>query len=134
MKNNSQQDEKNPFADMGFIRFWVVSTIFWMTVSCLIMSLLPHDGSFQNQAICEGTHKRFSSDNLDYPSRCLRPYLCHLPLRLWVVLKRLILLEDVCWIEMSVSEQLPHVLVSRDECHLWYRHTHLKEPRHCFMS
>ena len=27
----AQQDEKNPFADMGFIKFWVVSTIFWMT-------------------------------------------------------------------------------------------------------
>ncbi len=26
----AQQDEKNPFADMGFIQFWVVSTIFWM--------------------------------------------------------------------------------------------------------
>ena len=26
-----QQDDKNPFADMGFIHFWVVSTIFWMT-------------------------------------------------------------------------------------------------------
>ena len=25
------KDEKNPFADMGFIQFWVVSTIFWMT-------------------------------------------------------------------------------------------------------
>ena len=27
----AQQDEKNPFADMGFIQFWVVSIIFWMT-------------------------------------------------------------------------------------------------------
>ena len=27
----AQQDETNPFADMGFIQFWVVSTIFWMT-------------------------------------------------------------------------------------------------------
>ena len=27
----AQQDGKNPFADMGFIQFWVVSTIFWMT-------------------------------------------------------------------------------------------------------
>ena len=27
----AQQDEKNPFADMSFIKFWVVSTIFWMT-------------------------------------------------------------------------------------------------------
>ena len=27
----AQQDEKNPFADIGFIKFWVVSTIFWMT-------------------------------------------------------------------------------------------------------
>ena len=26
-----KQDDKNPFADMGFIQFWVVSTIFWMT-------------------------------------------------------------------------------------------------------
>ena len=26
-----QQDDKNPFAVMGFIQFWVVSTIFWMT-------------------------------------------------------------------------------------------------------
>ena len=26
-----QLDDKNPFADMGFIQFWVVSTIFWMT-------------------------------------------------------------------------------------------------------
>ena len=27
----NQPDYKNPFADMGFIQFWVVSTIFWMT-------------------------------------------------------------------------------------------------------
>ena len=27
----AQQDEKNPLADMGFIQFWIVSTIFWMT-------------------------------------------------------------------------------------------------------
>ena len=27
----AQQDEKNLFADMGFIKFWIVSTIFWMT-------------------------------------------------------------------------------------------------------
>ena len=27
----NQKDDKNPFADMGFIQFWVVSTIFWMT-------------------------------------------------------------------------------------------------------
>ena len=27
----AQQYEKNPFADMGFFQFWVVSTIFWMT-------------------------------------------------------------------------------------------------------
>ena len=27
----AQQDDNNPFADMGFIQFWVVSTIFWMT-------------------------------------------------------------------------------------------------------
>ena len=27
----NQLDDKNPFADMGFIQFWVVSTIFWMT-------------------------------------------------------------------------------------------------------
>ena len=27
----NQQGDKNPFADMGFIQFWVVSTIFWMT-------------------------------------------------------------------------------------------------------
>ena len=27
----TQQDDKNPFVDIGFIQFWVVSTIFWMT-------------------------------------------------------------------------------------------------------
>ena len=27
----NQLDDKNPFSDMGFIQFWVVSTIFWMT-------------------------------------------------------------------------------------------------------
>ena len=27
----NQPDDKNPFANMGFIQFWVVSTIFWMT-------------------------------------------------------------------------------------------------------
>ena len=26
-----QQDDKYAIADMGFIQFWVVSTIFWMT-------------------------------------------------------------------------------------------------------
>ena len=24
-------DDENPFKDMGFIKFWIVSTLFWMT-------------------------------------------------------------------------------------------------------
>ena len=26
-----EQDDKNPFKDMGFITFWVVSTVFYLT-------------------------------------------------------------------------------------------------------
>ena len=27
----TKTDDENPFKDMGFIKFWVVSTLFWMT-------------------------------------------------------------------------------------------------------
>ena len=27
----TKQDDKNPFKDIGFVQFWVVSTIFWIT-------------------------------------------------------------------------------------------------------
>ena len=27
----TKNDDKNPFKDMGFIKFWIVSTIFWFS-------------------------------------------------------------------------------------------------------
>jgi hypothetical protein len=42
LQNSSEpQDDKNPFKDMGFIRFWVVSTVFYLTfpISLLICYL-----------------------------------------------------------------------------------------------
>ena len=27
----TKNDDENPFKDMGFIKFWIVSTLFWMT-------------------------------------------------------------------------------------------------------
>ena len=27
----TKTDDENPFKDMGFIKFWIVSTLFWMT-------------------------------------------------------------------------------------------------------
>ena len=77
-----------------------LSQLFLDDVSCHSSSLLSDDGLLKNKAICEGTHKWFPSDNPDYPGFCLRTHLCHLSLRLRIVIKRLILLEDICWIEV----------------------------------
>ena len=27
----TKNDDKNPFKDMGFIKFWIVSTVFWFS-------------------------------------------------------------------------------------------------------
>ena len=45
----AQQDEKNPFADMGFIQFWVVSTIFWMTFPASVVLCYFAMGSFRTK-------------------------------------------------------------------------------------
>ena len=31
LKTEVNEKDKDPFKDMGFIKFWVVSTLFWMT-------------------------------------------------------------------------------------------------------
>ena len=45
----AQQDDKNPFADMGFIQFWVVSTIFWMTFPASVVLCYLTMGSFRTK-------------------------------------------------------------------------------------
>ena len=45
----AQQDEKNPFADMGFIQFCVVSTIFWMTFPASVVLCYLTMGSFRTK-------------------------------------------------------------------------------------
>ena len=30
-KHITETEDRNPFEDMGFIQFWIVSTLFWMT-------------------------------------------------------------------------------------------------------
>ena len=30
-KHKTETEDRNPFKDMGFIQFWIVSTLFWMT-------------------------------------------------------------------------------------------------------
>jgi len=31
LKTEVSDGDENPFKDMGFIKFWIVSTLFWMT-------------------------------------------------------------------------------------------------------
>ena len=45
----AQHDEQNPFADMGFIQFWVVSTIFWMTFPASVVLCYLTMGSFRTK-------------------------------------------------------------------------------------
>ena len=45
----AEQDEKNPFADMGFIKFWVVSTIFWMTFPASVVLCCLTMGPFRTK-------------------------------------------------------------------------------------
>ena len=45
----NQLDDKNPFADMGFIQFWVVSTIFWMTCPASVVFCYLTMGSFRTK-------------------------------------------------------------------------------------
>ena len=45
----AQQYEKNPFADMGFFQFWVVSTIFWMTFPASVVLCYLTMGSFRTK-------------------------------------------------------------------------------------
>ena len=45
----AQRDETNPFADMGFIQFWVVSTIFWMTFPASVVLCYLTMGPFRTK-------------------------------------------------------------------------------------
>ncbi len=45
----NQPDDKNPFADMGFIQFWVVSTIFWMTFPASVVVCYLTMGSLRTK-------------------------------------------------------------------------------------
>ena len=42
----TKNDDENPFKDMGFIKFWIVSTVFWfsfpvsLVLCCLALGLL----------------------------------------------------------------------------------------------
>ena len=45
----AQQDGKNPFSDMGFIQFWVVSTIFWMTFPASVVLCYLTMGPFRTK-------------------------------------------------------------------------------------
>ncbi len=45
----NRPDEKNPFADMGFIQFWVVSTIFWMTFPASVVLCYLTMGPFRTK-------------------------------------------------------------------------------------
>ena len=44
-----QQDDKNPFADLGFIQFWVVSTIFCMTLPASVVLCYLTMGAFRTK-------------------------------------------------------------------------------------
>ena len=43
------KDNENPFKDMGFIKFWVVSTVFWMTFPVSIVVCYLTMGSFRTK-------------------------------------------------------------------------------------
>ena len=45
----TQTDNENPFDDMGFIKFWVVSTIFWMTFPASILVCYLTIGPFRTK-------------------------------------------------------------------------------------
>ena len=45
----SKTTDENPFKDMGFIQFWVVSTIFWMTFPASVVLCYLTMGPFRTK-------------------------------------------------------------------------------------
>ena len=45
----NHRDDKNPFADMGFIQFWVFSTMFWMTFPASVVLCYLTMGAFRTK-------------------------------------------------------------------------------------
>ena len=102
--------------------------------SSVISPLLSCSWFSQDKTIGQSTSAWLSANTLHHPSCYQHLCLFHLWLCVWTVLKRFILLKYIFWIEMSVSEQLPDILMSRYEGYFWNRHSHLKEPWDRFMS
>ena len=105
---------------------------FLVFFSSVISPLLSRSWFNQNQTTCQSISAWLPANTLRNIGGSLCHYLHSLSLYFWTVLKRFILLEHTFWIEVSVSKQLPHILMSRYECNFWNWRSYLIEPRHCF--
>ena len=47
----TKTEEENPFMDMGFIQFWIVSTLFWMTFPASVVICYLAMGSVRTKQL-----------------------------------------------------------------------------------
>jgi len=130
----AKNDDENPFKDMGFIKFWIVSTVFWFSFPVSLVLCCLALGSVKTKQLVKAlVHDFLQTLFMILVVVCVIVY-DSLSLYFWTVLKRFELLKYIFWIEMSVSEQLQYILMSRYEGCFWNRHYHLKEPCDYFVS
>ena len=115
----TKTDDENPFKDMGFIKFWIVSTVFWFSFPVSLVLCYLALGSVKTKQLVKALVHDFPANTLHHPGGGLCHRVWHLSLCLWTVLKRFIFLEHIGWIQVGVSEQLSYILMSRYECNFW---------------
>ena len=62
MKSENHLDnkkEENPFADMGFFKFWIVSTLFWFTFPASIAVAYVTIGSIRTKQLFKALVRDF---------------------------------------------------------------------------
>ena len=47
----TKTEDENPFKDMGFIKFWIVSTLFWMTFPASVVICYLAMGSVRTKQL-----------------------------------------------------------------------------------
>ena len=60
----TKTDNENPFLDIGFIKFWVVSTIFWMTFPASILVCYLMMGPFRTKQLIKALLNDFLQTSL----------------------------------------------------------------------
>ena len=82
----TKNDDENPFKDMGFIKFWIVSTVFWFSFPVSLVLCYLALGSVKTKQLVKALVHDFPANTFHNIGGSLCHYLHSLSLHFWTVL------------------------------------------------